>query len=88
MVKGLFTTRADIPIDHSIISYTTASGVVKEAFLEYLDPKTGFVQISEVSGKNEKYAGYSAPYYESVEQFIKKRNATFNCMFQPIGDGH
>lgn len=88
LVKGLFTTRVDIPIDHSIISYTTASGVVKEAFLEYLDPKTGFVQISEVSGKNEKYAGYSAPYYESVERFIKKRNATFNCMFQPIGDGH
>ena len=88
LVKGLFTKRADIPVEHSIISYTTSNGVVKEAFLEYVDQKTGFVQISEVSGKNEKYAGYSANYYESVERYIKEKQATFNCMFQPIGDGH
>lgn len=86
-VKGLFTTRADIPIEDSILCYEDSNGSTKFAFVEMVDEK-GYVQVSEVSGKTDKYAGYKARYYTGIEHFLRSKHGTMVCMFQPLGDGH
>lgn len=88
--SGLFSKRADIPIEHGIISYTTGngSGIVREAFIEYVDSSNGYVEISWVSGETEKYAGHKVRVYSGVDQFLKEQKGELNSIFQPIGDGH
>lgn len=87
-VKGLFTTRADVPIEHAIISYTDSKGKIKEAFIEDYSKDTDNIKISEVTGHNDKYGGFRVRNYKNLKMFLLERDAKLNALFQPIGDGH